>query len=176
MFTALATVAGGVRCSWSQARIVGLCFPAKNNKCIVERIILWTVYRETYRIVTKAYCFTPTDLASQWRQVGPKLVTVGRKFSGCSASLSIQIVNAVLLIKIIQNYLNVCISSSLFCTSNTSILQILKSVVKAMFSVHHAMNFLHPCDALHFKTVTDLFRCTDHSVNCSQVSTPVSNN
>ena len=41
--TVQAAVAGRVRCSWSQARIVGICFPALNNKCIVERIVSWTM-------------------------------------------------------------------------------------------------------------------------------------
>ena len=52
MITMQAVVAGEVRCSWSQAGIVGLCFPAKNNKCIVERIVSWTMHRETYHIVS----------------------------------------------------------------------------------------------------------------------------
>ena len=70
MITVQAAVAGGVRCSWSQAGIVGLYFPAKNNKCIVEHIVSWTMHRETYCIVTKAYNFTPNivrhDTAMMW--------------------------------------------------------------------------------------------------------------
>ena len=55
MITVHSAVAGEVWCSWSQAGIVGLSFPAKNNKYIMDCIVSWTLYRETYRIVTKAY-------------------------------------------------------------------------------------------------------------------------